>query len=745
MAKPEQAASQPNPCSGDLDNPLDRPEHQGALEAYHALALTLYQPLVSCPWPRQPATPLRDLDGLRVQTIPTWQQALACLPKEEDLLQALAGSLMTMGRRGEALALYQGLVEAQPENPQRLINLAGAYMLSGHAKAAEAHWRLALDIAPGDRQASLFMAKVFLEQGRRDEAQDLYLSLAPAQGLDDFPRLLGLTFLQASNRDLPEAERQAGVSQLEALVPMVHADPDRFRALLKRMVEANELERALALLASAPPPANPWDWELEAVKLCNLAGDHEGQRQRADQLLLKYPETVDVLLQIGSMYLSLDNPEVAADLLHQALAIDDQRADVWGNLALAITQLGNAQEAISAHLHAIALGPYSDCIQYNFGNFYFDFSAYHEAQRCVCNAILLNPFSKEAWMALGNSLHYQRQLGVDLLAMRQLMEIAPDYVPGRVSFGLALLMHQRFDEGWYYYESRLDQARAIWLPKGIDKWDGLTAIDELLLVAEQGVGDLIQFMRYSILFGIGIPRVTVLAEPRFHPLLEHYGGFSAIHSVFEPYRVSENSAWYPMASVLGLLGITDRAVVIEAPYLAAEPESLERWRSLIRGELKSPIVGFNWQGNPDSEKTFFRGRSFPLETYAPLMELQGFVPLSLQKGPGSEQLDSCSFRSRFVTCQETVDQAWDFVETLSILQVCDLVITSDTSVAHLAGALGRPTWLLLKYMPDWRWGLEGSTTPWYGSMRLFRQPSPDDWGSVIAEVKAALEIFLQEA
>ena len=118
--------------------------------------------------------------------------------------------------------------------------------------------------------------------------------------------------------------------------------------------------------------------------------------------------------------------------------------------------------------------------------------------------------------------------------------------------------------------------------------------------------------------------------------------------------------------------------------------------------------------------------------------------MSLQKGPGSEQLETCSFRDHFIEAQAEVDGAWDFIETLSILQACDLVITSDTSVAHLAGALGRPTWLLLKFVPEWRWGMAGETSPWYPSMRLFRQERPNEWGPVIDRVFAALQDWLDQ-
>jgi len=131
--------------------------------------------------------------------------------------------------------------------------------------------------------------------------------------------------------------------------------------------------------------------------------------------------------------------------------------------------------------------------------------------------------------------------------------------------------------------------------------------------------------------------------------------------------------------------------------------------------------------------------------YEPLASIPGVEFVSLQKGYGSEQLESCVFRDRFVSCQEEINQTWDWVETAGIVQNCDLIITSDTSIAHLAGAMGKPVWILLKKLPDWRWGLEGETTPWYPSARLFRQTEAGNWTQVILKVQEELQKLANEA
>ena len=157
----------------------------------------------------------------------------------------------------------------------------------------------------------------------------------------------------------------------------------------------------------------------------------------------------------------------------------------------------------------------------------------------------------------------------------------------------------------------------------------------------------------------------------------------------------------------------------------------------ILSKEKRPIIGINWQGNPIVEKQDLKGRSLPLETFSTIARNNNFKFLSLQKGFGSEQLDHCSFKNKFVECQPQINSTWDFLENAAIIENCDLIITSDTSIAHLAGGMGKSTWLLLHHLPEWRWGLEGENTFWYPSMRLFRQKERHHWQEVMERVAIA--------
>ena len=717
--------------------------HAAALVSYHEQITALYQPILSCPWPRQDWPGQGSLAGLAIEDLPLFQNAIGALPDDPVLYRALAGDLIQRGRQGEGLALYRLLARKNPGDPVALHDLAAVLLLCGNSAEAESFWRQSLALKPAFEEPRFMFANLLLDRGDRQEAEHLYHGLDP-QGPFSFYRSLALAYLLATGDQPASAQGPQGLDQLEALVEQARADGEWYRTLVRRFADAGALDRALQLLDEGPPQENAWAWDLEALALIAAKDPNNEQTCRQiDTLLQRYPNNPEVVNDVGILLLKTD-PAAACELFRGVINQHPGNLPAMANLTLALGDQNQYEQAVDIMLRALQLDNCLGYLHLHFGHIYADYLALHEAAACYRKALLLSPFLTVAWMSLGNVLHHMRQKGPDLVALRKVVALDPELVMGRVSLALALLMYEQFDEGWALYEARLERYRSIHLPIGLDKWDGISELDELLIVAEQGVGDVVQFMRYSIILSLGIPRITILADPRFHALLNHYGGFAAVHSIKEPYRVMENSAWYPMASILGLLGIRHDAVIIDRPYLGVEPESAQRWEKLLRSEHPAKLIGLNWQGNPNIEASFLKGRSFPLETYAPLADSGGIQFVSLQKGPGSEQLETCSFRDHFVEAQAEVDGAWDFIETLSILQSCDLVITSDTSVAHLAGALGRPTWVLLKYVPDWRWGLEGSSTAWYPTMRLFRQQEANNWEPVIAAVHEALTTFLDE-
>ncbi|MFL0770875.1 MAG: DUF6165 family protein [Prochlorococcus sp.] len=306
-----------------------------------------------------------------------------------------------------------------------------------------------------------------------------------------------------------------------------------------------------------------------------------------------------------------------------------------------------------------------------------------------------------------------------------------------------MLLGGDYKNGWEKYEWRSKEKKEPAKPHALPKcilWSGeiaINQINQLLLVTEQGLGDTLQFMRYALALRDQGVEVSLCAQPKLHSLIQTSGIDPSPLTPQEANQVSDGQ-WMPLLSVPRRLEVSPEKPIITEPYIKTTDELIDKWKGILSAEQR-PIIGINWQGNPKAEKTGLRGRSLALEAFAPITSSSQISLLSLQKGFGSEQFETCSFKDRFISCQDQINDTWDFLETAAIIANCDLVITSDTSVAHLAGGMGKTTWLLLHKVPDWRWGLEGDTTFWYPSMRLFRQRERGNWNEVMERVAEALQ------
>jgi hypothetical protein len=260
------------------------------------------------------------------------------------------------------------------------------------------------------------------------------------------------------------------------------------------------------------------------------------------------------------------------------------------------------------------------------------------------------------------------------------------------------------------------------------------------LHAEQGLGDTLQFVRFASLVRQCGGRVLLLAPRPLLPLLELTDGFDHIACDIDSLPPFDVHA--PLMSLPGILRTTLNSVPATVPYLAANAELTAVWRERLQ-TARGFRVGINWQGDPNNPMD--RTRSISLMQFAPLADVAGVRLISLQKGPGTEQLVANASEFDVVHLGDDVDEsAGAFMDTAAIMQSLDLVITSDTSIAHLAGGQGVPVWVALAFVPEWRWLLERDDSPWYPTMRLFRQPQPDDWSGLFAEMQTMLSQLVGE-
>ena len=460
----------------------------------------------------------------------------------------------------------------------------------------------------------------------------------------------------------------------------------------------------------------------------------------AIKLKQDYPEAH---YNLGNALQEQGEPTAAIISYNIALKLKTNYPEAHYNLGNALQKQGDLSTAISSYKTALELRFNYPDAHNNLGVALKDKHDLTEAITAFNNAIGLKPNFPDAHYNLGNALLEQGNIAAASNSFNTALKIDPNYPDAHWNASLIMLLGGDYNNGWEQYEWRFNRKKATSklhaLPK-CNQWSGNLALkttSQLLLVAEQGLGDTLQFMRYAIALRDQGICVSLCAQTQLHSLIKTSG---IHHSPLTPEQASQvtEGEWIPLLSVPRSLEVSPENPIITEPYIKTTEELVGKWAEIL-GTQERPIIGINWQGNPKAETTGLRGRSLPLETFAPIAEQTRASLLSLQKGFGSEQLETCSFKHRFVSCQDQVNEAWDFLETAAIIANCDLVITSDTSVAHLAGGMGKTTWLLLKNVPDWRWGLEGDTTFWYPSMRLFRQQQRGNWDEVLERVVEALQ------
>ncbi len=314
------------------------------------------------------------------------------------------------------------------------------------------------------------------------------------------------------------------------------------------------------------------------------------------------------------------------------------------------------------------------------------------------------------------------------------LAIRPDYADALFNRGLSALLMGDFSAGWRGYEYRWDrknaEARKLLAP--YPNWKGEDIREKRIIVyEEQGLGDIIQFSRFLTQLVALNAEVTFLLRSTMHRLLSVSA--PSVRLVAAPPKGEDFDFQCALMSLPGAFGTSCENLPSSVPYLFAEEGVVARWRERLGDHgLK---IGICWQGNPDVKADI--GRSFPLRCFQPLAAISGVRLISLQKAHGLDQLENLPSGMEVETLGEEFDGGPDaFIDTAAVMSCLDLIITCDTSVAHLAGALGRPVWVALKHVPDWRWMLDRSDSPWYSTMKLYRQTIRDDWDSVFDQLAA---------
>jgi Flp pilus assembly protein TadD len=443
------------------------------------------------------------------------------------------------------------------------------------------------------------------------------------------------------------------------------------------------------------------------------------------------PDNADFQNQLGSLYVALNRYDLAAAHLRRATELKPDFAVAYANLGQAFTELNRWDEAIAAYERAAALDPDDASIRVNLAFARDDPAGIADAEAQCRRLIAARSNLPEAHNALGLVLQKQNRLGESLESYRRAIALKPDFVPAVINESLVLLLLGRYDEAWPRYEWRRRLPMLRRNERTQPQWQGDDiSARTILLHSEQGFGDTIQFLRYVPLVAARA-RHLILEIPR--PLVRVAASLPIDNITIVPNNRPPPPAdvHAPLLGLPRIFGTRVDNIPGRVPYLTPRRPLVERWARTLGGDARFK-VGLAWAGNPEHKGN--RSRSLTLGRLAPLLAVAGVGWYGIQVGPPAREVK----RLPQGTLADLSPQLTDFTETAGAILNLDLVIAVDTAVAHLAGALDRPAWIMVAFSPDWRWLLGRDDSPWYPSVRLYRQPAPGDWDSVIARLAADL-------
>ena len=448
------------------------------------------------------------------------------------------------------------------------------------------------------------------------------------------------------------------------------------------------------------------------------------------QILTAEPGHAETCNLLGVLSLQTGRPAEAVSLLELAVAGDASDIRYRGNLGAAYFTAKRYEDARTTLERTVRDDPANPEGHYNLAATLAELNRFDEAEVSYDRCLRLQPDHSSTRNNLGNMLREQGRYDEALVHLDRALTIDPKSAYAHYNRALVWLSLGRLTEGWAEYEWRWYSHDFKPRHQNRPQWDGRPLDKQMLVVhAEQGLGDTIQFVRYLGEVRRRSPTTIVEVQPSLIGLLRQsgIGGLVAQGAPLPPFDVQ-----IPMASLPLALGTTPATIPADIPYLQAHSELAAAWRDHL-SRFAGFKIGIAWQGNPTYREDRFR--SIALAEFAPLAEVPGVRLFSLQKGPGVEQLASVKQQLRIIDLGTNIDVGTGpFLDTAAIMKSLDLVITSDTVSAHLAGALGVRVWVALRRAPDWRWLAAGDSSPWYPTMRLFRQRALGDWPQVFRDM-----------
>jgi tetratricopeptide (TPR) repeat protein len=624
---------------------------------------------------------------------------LALTPEHADALNNRSAALVQLERYEEARQSSSAALKLRPRHVDALYNRSNAQQALGLVEEAVLGYREALTLEPG---------RV------------------------DILNNLGLALRKLGNREDALACWERGLALDPCHVELLYNCGNVLADLKRHQDALAAFEQALAL-----DPRRAEVLDASGLALATT-GRHQEALTRYEAALAVAPDNPDTLNNCGSSLIELKQFEKALSTFERALTIDPSHFGALNNRGNALLKLRRLSEALESYERALAIDPNRAQGLSNRGIALAELGRFEAALASYDKAIASDPAFMEAHVNRGNAFCAQGLCDEALANYENALLLCPDNHEARWNRGLAQLSLGQFREGWNNYESRWAKEMAHLRRNFVQplwRGDGPLVGRTILLHAEQGLGDTLQFVRYVPMVARLGAKVLLEVQPPLLRLLSDIDGASAVFAQGE--KLPAFDLQCPLMSLPLAFRTELGSIPAEIPYIDLSADLASKWRERM-GERRVPRIGIAWAGSAAHKNN--SKRSIALERFAPLLKTRGVEFVSIQKELTRSEGVVLEDHASVLHVGGELD---DFADTAAVIASLDLLISADTSVAHLAGAIGRPVWILIPLAPDFRWFLKREDSPWYPTARLFRQPQLGDWDSVLERVGRDLVAFAE--